>query len=90
VERSIGGSIDAFTLERQGCPFELLDTCAGRCVDDEDHLEEELPELCLGDADFRVRHPHAAPLEDAAAPGAQAEAAGVASDAARSSGGDGP
>jgi len=65
VERSLGGAIDALTLERKGCPFELVDTCAGRCVDDEDHLEEELPELCLGDADFRVRHPHVEPVQDA-------------------------
>jgi hypothetical protein len=57
IERSIGGSIDALTLERKGCPFDVIDACEGRCIDDEDHLEEELPELCVGDALYRQRHP---------------------------------
>ena len=71
VERSSGGSVDAITLERKGCPFELVDTCAGRCVDDEDPLEDDLPELCIGDADFRLRHPHVEPVQAASmwAPG---------------------
>jgi hypothetical protein len=66
VERSIGGSIDALTLERKGCPFDVIDRCEGRCVDDEDHLENELPELCLGDALFRQRHPRVESMQDAA------------------------
>jgi hypothetical protein len=65
VERSVGGAIDALTLERHGCPFEVVDTCAGRCLDDEDHLEDELPQLCLGDAAYRERHPHIESVQDA-------------------------
>jgi hypothetical protein len=65
VERSIGGAIDARTLERHGCPFEVVDTCGGRCLDDEDHLEEEVPTLCLGDAAYRERHPFVEPVQDA-------------------------
>jgi hypothetical protein len=68
VERSRGGTIDALTLERSGCPFEELDRCEGRCVDDEDHLEDELPELCLGDASYGVRHPRAESTPEAGSP----------------------
>ena len=57
VERSRGGAIDGLTLERAGCPFDLVDRCEGVCVDDEEHLEDGLPSLCLGDAAYRARHP---------------------------------
>ncbi len=90
MERSIGGSIDALTLEQKGCPFELVDTCAGRCLDDDEHLEEELPELCGGDADFRVRHPHVEPMQDASASASADGGERAAMGAADATGATGP
>lgn len=74
VERSLGGAIDGLTLERKGCPFELVDRCEGTCRDDDEHLEDELPELCVGDATYRSRHPRVETGPDAAAPEAEADA----------------
>lgn len=82
VEKSIGGSIDGLTLERKGCPFEWVDTCEARCLDDEDHLEEELPELCVGDATYRLRHPRIAYVQDASIDDATRDATRDAIDAA--------
>jgi hypothetical protein len=80
VERSLGGSIDGFTLERKGCPFDVIDVCEGRCIDDDDHLEEELPDLCLSDAKFRARHPRLEPVQDAAIDDEDAGAADARAD----------
>ena len=80
VESSIGGSIDGLTLERKGCPFEWVDTCEARCTDDEDHLEEELPELCVGDATYRLRHPRIVYVQDASIDDATRDASGEANE----------